>query len=207
MSSASDGLQPWKGRAGDVRVGHLIQGSKATKNDVWRVVEMRNPDQIEYGRTLWWKVENLATGEWAPIPPKSVKAWVTYMLDEAEFEYAEAYGRPPHFPQVWPMDAEQVALLVDTLGATALASQDNETGEIWCPNYAAGHTATGWRNRVTEQFDHLRLCHGMDVRGLEAITDWEHQMLEVTRVHGVAHRDDQPGGFPHRHVPEDRSLL
>lgn len=208
MASPSDGLVPWRGRAGDIRVGHILQGDSGAKKDVWEVIDTRNPNQYDLGQTPWLRVRRLGTEEVVAIPPKGARERVTFMLTPDEFDFAENFGRPPHLPQVMLADAEEVALLVNELGATRIATRDDVTGEIWCPAYHSGALSEGthWRDRAREELDHLRLCHGMDVTALEEM-DWEEQMHAFVKHHGQAHRDNLPGGFPHRHVPEDRSLL
>jgi hypothetical protein len=213
VTSASDGLVPWAGRAIQVRPGHLIQGKRATKNDVWEVLETKNPEQIQTNYGLWWRVVNLATGEERAIPPKQVSERVTFMVPADDLAECERSGAPPWQPREWPADAEQVNLLVEQLGATLLAQQDSDTGEIWCPNYADGSRHTEeWSPGVLQRdiLEHLRIAHGMDTSGLEAITDWEEQMHKTNQTHWGQHGIKQTpstGGFPHRHVPEDHSIL
>jgi hypothetical protein len=208
MASPSDGLSPWIGRAGDIRVGHIIQGDSKAKKDTWEVVDTRNPNQYDLGQTPWFRVRRLGTDETVAIPPKLVRDTVTYMLTPEDLEHAEHFGRPPTRPKVMLADAEEVALLVEQFGATRIATRDEETGEIWCPAYEAGYLSSGthWTDRAQEELAHLRICHGMDVTALEELA-WEPQMKAIVKHHGAAHRDNLPGGFPHRHVPEDLSLL
>jgi hypothetical protein len=210
VTSASDGLVPWDGRAGDIRVGHIIQGSTKAKRDVWKVIDTRNPHQYDVGRTPWLRVQRLGTEQIEAVPPKTVRTPVTFMLTPEEFEHAAMYGSVPALPKTLLADADEIALLVEKLGATEIVSKDHETGEMWCPNYAYGrrHTAE-WEPGILilDQLHHLQICHGMDITGLEDITDWEQQMLAVINHHGEAHRDNLPGGFPHRHVPEDTTQL
>lgn len=210
MTSPSDGLVPWAGRAGDVRVGHKLQGSTKAKKDVWVVVDTRNPHQYDLGQTPWLRVQRLGTEEVRAIPPKTIRDHVTFMLTPEEFEHAEMYGNAPALPRTMLADAEQIALVVEQLGAVEIISKDEETGEIWCPNYAAGKRHTDvWEPGilVRDELQHMKLCHSMDISALEEMTDWEQQMLAVTKYHGEAHRDNLPGGFPHRHVPADTTLL
>lgn len=208
MTSPADGLVPWRGRAGDIRVGHIIQGDSGAKKDTWEVIDTRNPNQYNLGQTPWFRVRRLGTEEEVAIPPKGHKSLVTFMLTPAELDIAERLGHAPPRPKTRLADADAVALLVEQLGATEIATRDNETGEIWCPDYEAGHLPEGvhWRDRAQARLTHLRIAHGMDVSALEAM-DWEEQMYAVTKHHGAAHRDNLPGGFPHRHVPEDLKLL
>lgn len=210
MTSPSDGLVPWNGRAGDVRVGHILQGDSKAKKDVWEVVDTRNPNQYDMGQTPWLRVQRLGTEEIVAVPPKTIRETVTFMLTPDEFAHAEALGRPPHLPKVMLSDAAEVALLVESLDAKHLATRDDVTGEIWCPAYATGRRhSEDWRPGVLvkDELEHMRIAHGMDVTALEEITDWEDQMNKVIHHHGVAHRDNLPGGFPHRHVPEEINFL
>lgn len=214
MTSASDGLFEWRGKAGQVRVGHVVQGARRTKNDVWEILEMKHPAQFEYGCTLWWRVVNKATGQVAAVPPKSITAPVTFLLSEEEFEMAEKTRRPPDLPHQWPVDSDEVLLLAEKLGARDMASRDNETGEITCPSYAAGQRHTPvWRPGIlmVDEIEHLKICHGLDVGGLEAISDPNELLLAVAKEHGALHGPRSSAmahkGFPHRHTPEDRTIL
>jgi hypothetical protein len=203
VATAADGLVEFRGVAGDIRVGSKIRGETGAKKDSWEVIDTRNPNQYDLGRTPWLRVRRLGTEEVVAIPPKTVKSPVTFLLLPEELDFAERYGYPPRLPKVLLADAEEVALLVEKLGATEIATRDTETGEIWCPDYEAGALPEGvhWRDRAQAKLDHLRLAHGMDISALEQM-DWEPQMLAITQHHGAAHRDNMPGGFPHRHVPE-----
>lgn len=205
MASASDGLVPWGGRAGEIRVGHILQGATKAKKDTWEVIDTRHPNQYDLGRTPWLRVRRLGTEEVVAIPPKTVRDSVTFMLTPEEFETAERFGHAPPRPRTQAADADAVALLVESLGATYLAVRDEATGEIHCPDYAAGaHHTQPWEPGILirDEMEHLRVAHGVDVSGLEKIEDWEEQMSKVLNHHGVLHRDNVAGGFPHRHVPE-----
>jgi hypothetical protein len=208
VATAADGLVEFRGVAGDIRVGSKIRGETGAKKDSWEVIDTRNPNQYDLGQTPWLRVRRLGTEEVVAVPPKSARAIVTYMLTPDELDFAERFNRPPEYPKVLLSDAAEIALLVESLGATKLATRDEETGEIWCPDYAAGYLSEGthWRDRKAEQFAHLRICHGMDVSALEEM-HWEQQIIAFTKYHGEAHRDNAPGGFPHRHVPEDLTYL
>lgn len=199
----------WEGRAGQARVGHLIQGNRRTLDDIWEIVEMKNPQQIEYGHTLWWLVANTTTGLEAPIPPKMVTARVRFMLTPDEHAHAEETRRPPSLPHQWPVDSEEALLLAQELGAQEIATRDDLTGEITCPNYHTQFPAPGAVG--VDEIVHLRIAHGLDVAGLEAITDPSARMIEIHKAHGQLHGPESlrlaQSGFPHRHVPEDHSFL
>lgn len=199
----------WEGRAGQARIGHFIQGNRRTLDDIWELVEMKNPAQIEYGNTLWWLVANTTTGDTVPVPPKLVTARVRFMLTPEEHAAAEETRHPPHLPQQWPVDSEEILELVATLGATEIGTRDHATGEITCPNYAV----QPWHQSQTQAdaIHHLRIAHGIDVSGIEALDDWEAKMVATHKTHGQLHGPESlrlaHAGFPHRHVPEDVSFL
>lgn len=207
-------LMPWLGRAGMVRIGHMLQGMKRTKGDVWEVTEMKNPAQIEFGYTLWWRVVNTTTGEVLPVPPRNVRARVTFMLTPEEYALAEQTKRAPDKPHQWPVDSDEVLMLAETLGAREIATRDNVTGEVTCPSYATGaHHAPEWRPGILllDEIEHLKICHGLDVSGLEGIVDHNERLKAVATTHGGLHGPRSARmahkGFPHRHTPEDHSLL
>lgn len=205
----SDLRTAWEGKAGQVRIGHLIQGNRQTLDDIWEVVEMKNPAQIEYGHTLWWRVVNVTTGVVAAIPPKVLTQKVRFMLTDEEHADAERLRRPPDRARQWPVDSDEVLELVVGLGAEHIASRDNLTGEITCPSYADMFGPIGAKG--IPEVEHLRLAHGLDVSGLEAIVDWEEKYVAIIAAHGELHGPESSRrahkGFPHRHVPEDHSIL
>lgn len=212
MTSVSDGLAEWVGRAGQVRVGHLIQGKKRTKADVWEVLETAIPAQIQTNYGHWWRVVNLSTGVEAKIPPKMISDKVVFMVPADQLDECERKGQPPWTEAEWPANSEEIKLLAEALGATVMFEFDNLTGEVTCPNYAAGarHTAE-WSPGVLgrDELEHLRICHGIDTAGLEAKTGNDF-VVALVETHGALHGIKQtpsPGGFPHRHAPEDHSLL
>lgn len=198
----------WEGRAGQARVGHFIQGNRKTLDDIWEVLEMKHPPQVETNSGLWWRVANTTTGEELPVPPKSLTARVRFMLTPEEWEQAELSRRPPDLPHQWPVDSEEVLLLAQELGATEIASRDAATGEITCPNYNYEVIKLG--AGPVPEIEHLRICHGLDVTGLEHIADGTERAIAITKAHGPLHGPESSRmahkGFPHRHVPEDQIL-
>jgi hypothetical protein len=113
--------------------------------------------------------------------------------------------------QTWPVDSDEILLLVERLGAQAIAARDHETGEIHCPDYASGHSVGGHKTRAIEQLEHIKIAHGIDISSIELLTGNE-RIKAVLETHGRQHGPQQnrylsKGGFPHRHVPEDRSIL
>lgn len=199
-------LQPWRGKAGQLRVGHKVFGSYRTPNDVWEILAFANPEQIGYGMTLWTRVRNTTTGAEFSVPPRLVTQGVTFALTEEELEAATQSKRPPERDVVPAVDAAAIALLVERLGAQEIATRDNETGEITCPTIPSHLGAVG----ILPELEHLRICHGLDIAGLEAIADPQkriHETLDIhAREHGSLASQVGRGGFPHRHIPE-RPLL
>lgn len=192
-----DGWLERKGTIGEITVGSLIAGHNRT--DVWEVIDMRTPEQYEFGHTAWMLLKNHKTGEQMAVPPRNKTYECTFLMRSDEEVL------PPHQP---PSDFDdQVKLLEDVLGATLLAEIDHATGEITCPDYDGSfRTMSGEKApRGREFFDHLRIMHGMDISGLEALP-LEEQAAAKTTAHGRAHNPEHPhigkGGVPHRHVPE-----
>lgn len=169
-------------RWGDLGIGHVIlkDGRK------WTVVDARTPDQYEYGHSAWLRIE-APNGEAHSIAPKVVKRKVTVLIDP---------DADPIPPVSHIHGSAEAALLVEQLGAVEIATRDEKTGEIWCP----------WAQYATEAITHLELAHGIDM------TNVEDDALVRGKLHGKAHDLDYPligktGGFPHRHVPEDLSII
>jgi hypothetical protein len=208
----SEPRMAWKGRAGQVRVGHFIQGSRKTLDDVWEITEMRTPSQIGYANTLWWRAVNVSTGEQVAVPPRVVSAEIRFMLTPEEHAEAEETKRPPTLPRQWPSDSEEVLLLVEKLGAREIATRDETTGEIHCPDYDGSFDSArpGGNLFGVEEIEHLRIAHGLDVSGLEKLTGDE-RTIAITKAHGPLHAPNvgryAQRGFPHRHTPEDHSIV
>lgn len=169
---------------GDLVIGSLIKAPRGP----WRVIDMAHPAQIEYGMSLWLKVRSEKTGEEHAIEPRKLTSKVT-IIDE---------GIPP--AGGLPSDSERIALLVEKLGAVGIATRDNATGEVTCD--MNGPWGGGWQRWW---HTHLELAHGFDVSNLSE------DVKEIVEIHGRAHNPKYPtigkGGFPHRHVPEDLSIL
>lgn len=205
-------LVEWRGYAGQVRVGHLIRGAskRVIAHETWEITEMKHPAQVPAGHTLWWRAVNRYTGEEVAIPPRLMTARTTFLLTLEEEEEALRTRRPPHVDPTWPVDSDEVVLLIERLGAQEIASRDNVTGEITCPNYSIGDTARPDGHLYgIEEIEHLRICHGLDTRGLEAMTGDERVRAIVEThgpLHGPAAKTLHHKGFPHRHVPEDIGL-
>lgn len=167
-------------RWGDLGIGHIIpkDGRK------WTVVDGAAPAQYEYGHSNWIRIQ-APNGETHAIRPKPVTRRVTVLVD-------------PEAPPIPPLShvhgSDEAALLVEKLGAIEIATRDERTGEVWCP----------WEMNKEAAILHLQIAHQIDTTGIDTAE-------ARARVHGQAHDVDYPligkGGFTHRHVPEDLSIV
>jgi hypothetical protein len=190
-----DGLIEAKGTWGEVRVGSVL--STNLRSEAWEVIDSRLPDQIEYGHTHWFKIRERNSGREHVVAPKLVTTIAHFLLESPED------ARAPK-PDLEPSNGEEMALLVETLGAQLLATRDNATGEIHCPDYDAPNPE---RTGIAPLIEHLRICHDMSVGGILESESSE----DIHRIHDQSHSPKFPhvgkGGFSHRHVPEDHSIL
>lgn len=196
-----DGLIEARATWGEITVGTLLAGP-TSRTEVWEVVDTQAGEQIYDNKTLWFKIRERSSGAEHAVPPRLVTDRVTVLLESPEDRL------PPKTPA---SDAAAMELIVTELGATLIASRDNATGEIWCPNYASGHHATEDWHHGREELMHLQICHGMDTSAIEKL-EGDAFLREITTLHSHAHDSRKRlvlggGGFPHRHVPEDHSLL
>lgn len=193
-----DGWFEHRGVWDEVRVGTVIAGEKRTQR--WEIIDMRHGNQIQDGKTLWMRLRDQVSGEEKTSPPRSKNGPVRILT--------QSPADTDTGPRTPPADTDAVRLLVTELGAHQLASVDNETGEVTCPNYGMGYShEDGVKNGrlYKAELEHLRIAHGIDVTELAALP-WDQLIPELARVHGRLHEPpSKPGGFPHRHVPEDLS--
>ena len=194
-----DGWFEHVGTWGEVTRGTVLSSSK--RSERWEVIDVAMGTRVEYGHTLWMRAREQTTGAEFTVHPRPKTARVKILTqDPADTE------TPAYTP---PSDSEAVTLLVRELGATHLATRDHETGEIVCPDYSAGHLHEGAeRGGMRAEMEHLRFAHGYDTTDLEALP-FDERLIAVTTTHGGFHggRALSPGGFPHRHVPEDLTLF
>jgi hypothetical protein len=198
-----DGWFEHRGVWGEVTRGTVIASRKRTER--WEIVDVAHGQQVEYGHTLWMRAREQSTGAEYTVDPRPKTAQVT-ILTQSPLD--------TQTPEITPAsDAEVIALLVEELGALHLATRDNVTGEIHCPNYdiGANHLDEIGNGSLTRGLlEHLRFAHKIDPDEFEVL-DWEDKMNQAFTAHGRAHNPRYPnigkGGFPHRHVPEDLSLL
>jgi hypothetical protein len=164
---------------GALGLGHVIlkDGRK------WTVVDAAAPQQYEYGHSNWIKIR-AARGEEHAIAPKPLRKSVTVLIDP---------DAPPIEPVSHVHGSAEAALLVEQLGAVEIATKDEATGEIWCP----------WTVGGAADITHLQVAHQIDTTGLDTVE-------ARAKIHGQAHDPKHTtlkGGFAHRHVPEDLSIL
>ena len=204
MKPTSDEFEPrrdgWfehRGVWGEVVVGTVIGSRKRTER--WEVIDVAHGKQVEFGHTLWMRCREQTTGAEFTAPPKLKTQTVTILTqDPADRETG---------PVVEPTDSEAIMVLVEKLGATLLATKDNITGEVTCPDYASGRTHLDQAEPQAisrGEIEHLRLAHALSVND-------DISLVDLATLHGQAHNPKWPnigkGGFPHRHVPEDLSLI
>lgn len=188
-----DGWFEHKGKWEEVSLGTVIAGRK--RSERWEIVEQAHGAQVEYGHTLWMRAREQTTGLEFTVKPRAKTSTVTILTKDPR----DTKTAPP----TEPSDTEAIQLLIRELGAVHLATKDEVTGEITCPNYEAGHSY-GDNRYGREQIEHLRFAHGLSV-------DDDMDVAARTTLHGQAHNPKWPnigkGGFPHRHVPEDLSFM
>jgi hypothetical protein len=189
-----DGLFEHEGTWAEVSVGTLL-AQRDSRKGVWEVVATSHgTGQIEYGKTLWMRVRNVSTGEEHTLPPHT-KTGTVVILTKSPLDTEP-------IPHTEPTDTEAIMLLVDQLGATLLASRDEETGQIACPDYVwKTHLEKGEPHPFRRGLiDHMRFAHAMS-----ADDDLSYENAII--LHGQAHRPEWPnigkGGFVHIHLPEE----
>jgi hypothetical protein len=200
-----DGWFEHKGTWDEVVVGTVLADPAGSRTKRYEVTATAmGADPIPFGQTLWMRIREQATGEEYTIPPRSKVSTVTILTQDPR-------DKVPTGQREDPTDAEAIALLVRELGATHLATRDNVTGEITCPDYASGRTHEGGqKGGCRDEMEHLRFAHGYDTSALEAM-EFDKRIVALTSLHGRFHmprtNSESPGGFPHRHVPEDLTIL
>lgn len=180
----------------EVVVGTVL-GTREQPNSRWEVIETRHGAQVQYGYTMWFKVRDQATGQEFVLEPKPKPYTVTVLTQDP---LDTKCGEPTE-----PSDTQGILNVIAGLGAEFLASRDDRTGEIICPNYTheshiEGYGAGQKRRGLIE---HLRMAHG------EPVAD-DAKFEDVARLHGRCHQMRLPEGkkgFPHRHAHEDLSMF
>lgn len=190
-----DGWFEHAGTWGEVMVGTVIANDRRSQR--WEVIATAHGPQVRDGYTLFMRVREQTSGEEHTVQPRMKVAPVTILTKDP-------LDTVPTGELVEPTDTEAILRIIDTLGAIHIATKDERTGEIVCPNYAYDYSIG-----MSAEIEHLRLAHGVDVsifNGLET----DDFVRAVTTTHGQAHRPGRPegsAGFPHRHVPEDLAIF
>lgn len=191
-----DGWYEHKGTWGEVTVGTVLATQKRTER--WEVIDTSHGNHIQYGYTLWFRIREQTTGEIHAVQPKPKTAMATILTQDPRDTKT-----PPLTP---PSDTEAIMLLIRELGADPMATRDETTGEITCPDYTNRSHIPGYgQGRILRGLiEHMRFAHQMSVGD-------DLDLASATTLHGQAHHPQWPnigkGGFPHRHVPEDLSIF
>lgn len=197
FSPRRDGWYEHKGTWDEVTVGTVIADANS-RTKRWEIIaQSHGTGQIEPMKTLWMRAREQTTGEEFTSPPRTKTAKVTILTrDPADTKTAEPTP---------PTDTEAVWALVEGLGATLMASIDDATGEVTCPDYTyESHIESDGLNIKPGLLEHMRVAHGHDH------FDHDDDLASLISLHARMHHNENPlsqGGFPHRHVPEDLNLI
>lgn len=191
-----DGLFEHRGTWGEVTVGTVI-ANRERRSQRWEIIEVSMATQVQFGFTLWMRAREQTTGEEFTVKPRLKVSPVTILTTDPR----DTQTAPPTAPS----DADAIMLLVKELGAEILASRDNETGEIVCPDYVAQSHIPGFGEGQCRRglVEHLKFAHQTEVAD-------DADLVSLYTMHGHAHDPRWPNigkaGFPHRHVPEDMTI-
>ena len=202
MLPTSDDAQPrrdgWfehKAQWGEVVVGTTI-ADVSSRTRRWDIIEVSQATHVQYGHTLWMRAREQTSGEEFTVRPR-VKTSSVVILTQNPADTKTGAITPPS-------NADAIMLLVEQLGATHLASRDERTGEITCPDYLYdSHIPTSHSHIKRGLIEHMRYAHALQV-------DDEVGLLDAINTHAHAHHlatSGGKGGFPHRHTPEDSVLI
>lgn len=191
-----DGYFEHEATWGEVTVGTLLAQRDKRTDAVWEVIATAHgAEPIPFGNTLWMRVRNVSTGVEHTMPPRS-KNGTCIVLTKSPLDTETA-------PATDPSDADAIMLLVEQLGATLLASRDEETGQIACPDYTYESHLENESGRpaiLKGLIEHMRFAHAMSV-------DDTLDIASAITLHGQAHNPQWPnigkGGFSHVHLPEE----
>lgn len=192
-----DGWYEHKGTWGEVTVGTVIADANS-RTRRWEIIDTSHgTGQIEPMKTLWMRAREQTTGEEFTSPPRIKTGKVIILTqDPADTE------TPDYTP---PSDTDAVWALVEGLGATLMASIDTETGEVTCPDYINdSHLSDDEAQPIKRGLlEHMRVAHGHNH------FDTDDSLASLITLHAQMHGPDAVvgAGFPHRHVPEDLTLI
>lgn len=189
-----DGWHEHEGKWGEVVVGTVIANAQR-RTERWEIFEQAMATPVPFMRTLWMRAREQGTGAEFTVSPRSKDGKVIILTrDPADTKTG---------PITPPSDADAIMLLVEELGATLLATRDETTGEITCPDYTYDSHLDGDQAIRRGLIEHMRMAHGM-------AADDDLSLVDAITLHGTAHDPNSgvtKGGFPHRHVPEDMELV
>lgn len=204
MNPTSDEFKPrrdgWfehKGTWDEVTVGTVIADPNS-RTKRWEIIATSHGTvPIPAMKTLWMRAREQVSGEEFTSPPRTKTAKVIILTQDPADTTT-----PDYTP---PSDTEAVWALVEGLGATLMASIDSVTREVTCPDYIDDSHLSPDEHRPIYRglVEHVWVAHGV---GGAADLD----LAELITAHAKMHHTDDPsgkGGFPHRHVPEDLTLI
>lgn len=188
-----DGWFEHKGTWGEVTVGTVIADANS-RTRRWEIIDVAHGSEpIEPMKTLWMRAREQTTGAEFTSPPRMKTSKVIILTrDPADTT------TPEHTP---PSDTEAVWAVVEGLGAQYMASIDRDTGEITCPDYINDSHIEGEAPIRRGLLEHMRVAHGAAVDDSVLLPD------AITMHAEMHHPGATRGGFPHRHVPEDLTLI
>jgi len=205
MKPTSDDFKPrkdgWFGHKGiwdEVTVGTVV-ANPHKRTERWEVLDTAHGAAINYGETLWFKMREQTTGAEATFPPR-IKTMPVEILTQNPADTTTPVYTPPS-------DSDAMALLVEQLGATLIATRDEATGEVTCPGYEWGHghqEGPGSESLRAGILYHLQVGHGLTYQPTGRVDE---DTMAIARLHDQGHRQPSGVGFPHRHVPEDLSFM
>lgn len=194
-----DGWYEHKGTWGEVVVGTVLADHNS-RTRRWEVVATSHGTApIPPMKTLWMRAREMTTGEEFTIEPRTKTARVIILTDSP--------ADTSTGPYVGPTDTEAVWALVEGLGATLMASIDAATGEVTCPDYISdSHLPDDVERPVFRGLiEHMRIAHNWAEQADAEALDLAGAITLHAELH---HLQNHPGGgFPHRHVPEDLTLI
>jgi len=178
----------------EVTVGTVL-AQRDTRTQAWEVIATSHGiEPIPFNSTLWLRLRNTKTGQEITLPPRNkTGTCVVLTRDPLDTETA---------PPTDPVDVDTVLLVVESLGATLLATKDEETGVVYCPDYVwTGHIDDEAPQPLTRGLiEHLAFAH--NIVAPEG-TDYTAALIK----HGEQHRaTGNSAAFAHVHLPEEDTV-
>lgn len=189
-----DGWLEHSGRWDEVTVGTIL-AQRDTRTQAWEVIATSHGDlPIPFNSTLWLRLRNVKTGEEITLPPRGKNGTVVILTRDPN----DTQTAPP----TEPTDTDAVMNVIAGLGATHLATRDEATGIIFCPDYVwTGHVNDGEPHPLTRGLlEHLEFAHY-----LKPTADVDY--AQAISRHGQLHKSTgHTQGFAHVHLPEEDIL-